>query len=110
MGNLRRDGQSRLLLQRLVDRDARLRSLRRGDNRELDVTRRVADDIDAGDARFTQVIGFDRSFSGELAPQSLGELGLLRLWTGDKHAPAFRRLAPTKTHARHPTALVVEAD
>ena len=73
------DRQSGLRLQRLVDRDARLRSLGGGDDGELDVAGGIADDIDAGDARLAEMIGLDGSLARELAPEPLREIALLRL-------------------------------
>src|SRR5688572_20325738 len=53
--------ETRARLQRLVDGDARFGALGSGDDGKLDVVGSVADDIHAADARFAQVIGFDRS-------------------------------------------------
>ena len=73
------DRQSGLRLQRLVNRDARLRSLGGGDDGELDVAGGIADDIHAGHARLAEMIGLDSSFARELATKPLREISLLRL-------------------------------
>ena len=83
----------RLLLKRLVDRDARLRTFRGGHDGELHVPRRIADDVDAGDARLAEAIGLDRSLSRELASEPLREVGLLRLRARDECAVALHRVA-----------------
>src|SRR5688572_10599265 len=101
--------ETRARLQRLVDGDARFGALGSGDDGELDVVGGVADNIHAGDARFAQVIGFDRSFARELAAEAPGKVGLLLLRRRDEQALAFHRFTAAEDQPCRAAVLMLEA-
>src|SRR5687768_2782773 len=102
--------QTRARLQRLVDRDTRLRALGGRDDGKLHVAGGVANDVHAGNARFAPVIGLDRSLTSELAAEALREVGLLRLRRVDEYSPARQWLAAVEHQPRRAALLVLEPE
>src|SRR6185503_1737055 len=105
---LRRHGQSVTTLQRLVDGDCRLGALGGGDNRELHVARRVADDVEAGDVGLAERVGLHRAAAIHDASQARGDVALLALVARKENRVAVDRRPVRKDDRTHVRTVVLD--
>src|SRR5688500_3410654 len=103
------DGKAGSGLQRLVDGDSRLRAFGGGDDHELHVARGVAHDVEAGNARLTEVIGVHRALVRQLAAKLARELAPLTLRTGEEGGVEGLIGAIGEGEPPEPSALVLQA-
>src|SRR6266540_3293012 len=72
-------------LQRPVDGDGGLRAFGGGHHDELDVAGRIADDIEAGDARLAEMVRFDHAFVCDITAKLARQIALRALGGGEEN-------------------------